>query len=262
MARTFVTASTQYFEISSCLVSVNGAYSMACWFNRAATSNNAMISFGDSTGGVNDRITLFCGAPAAYNLVFQVFSSGASDNATTSTGHTEGAWYHAAAVQTSSSSRAVFLNGGGKGTSSTSKTVGTLNRTNLGIRWSGGTRGSAYGGQLAEVGIWNTNLTDSEVAVLAAGYCPLFVRPSNLLGYWPLFARATNEEQWVGADAFVPGNSPTASNHPSRIIYPSRRRRIYIPAAATAPLRFNSSLNGLGGSGPFFHDRLAAGACK
>ncbi len=43
-----------------------------------------------------------------------------------------------------------------------------------------------FDGRIAEVAIWDVILTADEAAILSKGYSPLFVRPQNLVAYWPL----------------------------------------------------------------------------
>lgn len=71
--------------------------------------------------------------------------------------------------------------------------------------------------------------------MLAAGYSPQFIRPQNLVGYWPLFGRAGasgGEEAWVGSASFTANDSPALVDHP-RIIYPHSRGIIAVPQAAS-----------------------------
>lgn len=61
----------------------------------------------------------------------------------------------------------------------TNTTAGTLKRAaELGELF--------WAGRIADAAIWNVQLTDLEVAALAAGTRPLMIRPSNLKLWWPL----------------------------------------------------------------------------
>lgn len=73
-------------------------------------------------------------------------------------------------------------------------------------------------GAIAEVGIWNAILTSAEMLTLSKGYSPLFVRPQNLVHYFPL---VRSNIDVVGGLALTPINSPTVRAHP-RVIYPSK----------------------------------------
>ena len=132
-------------------------------------------------------------------------------------------WNHVAGVFAGVSSTSVFLNGGSKGTDSRSCVVGhNPNQTGIG----GLVRSTSYDyqqfdGYIAEFAIWDTNLSDEEIGVLAAGYSPLFVRPQNLVGYWPLIRKgsAVDNIDIVGRYNMTDYNGPSDASH-CRIIYP------------------------------------------
>jgi hypothetical protein len=66
-----------------------------------------------------------------------------------------------------------------------------------------------FSGDIAEVGIWNIDLTAAEVASLAKGVSPALIRPQNHVAYLPLI-RDTHEI--VNATGFTDVNT-TAANH-------------------------------------------------
>jgi len=137
---------------------------------------------------------------------------------------TEDQWNHVAAIFTSSTSRAVFVNGGNKGTNSDSVAVGhNPDLTGIGCYVRIGDQDwFEWNGRIAEVGFWNVALTDEEVAVLAKGYSPLFVRPQNLVAYWPLIREGSSIDNMdiVGKYNMDDHHNPTDAPH-CRIIYPS-----------------------------------------
>ena len=71
--------------------------------------------------------------------------------------------------------------------------------------------------------MWDVALTDDEVATLAKGVCPLFVRPGNLLAYWPLIGNNSPEIDCVGRFEMTLTNSPGTSAHP-RVYMPRQRK--------------------------------------
>ena len=250
MARAYASASSQYHEIASAVATV-APFTMACWGYAAATGVAAQVvmALGTSVTTVGRHILYFGGTSFTANnsVVAQSVSNDGvtAGSAITSTTYAATTWTHLCGVWTSTASRTAYINGGSAVTETTTVAPTGLDRTNLGTRWNT-TRGLFLNGRLAECGIWNVALTADEVATLAAGYSPLFVRPTALVGYWPLFARGTNEEQWSGVSAFVPTNTPTATQHPPRIIYPSRPR-IIIPAAAAASTTYPQLERGIRG---------------
>jgi hypothetical protein len=70
--------------------------------------------------------------------------------------------------------------------------------------------------KIAESAIWNVALTAAEIATLAAGYSPLFVRPQSLVFYAPIIRELNNLKGGV----LTNNGSAAVSVHP-RIIYPT-----------------------------------------
>jgi hypothetical protein len=85
-------------------------------------------------------------------------------------------------------------------------------------------------GSIAEAAIWNVALTDAKVAILAAGFSPLFVDPQSLVAYWPL-VRDTDDDV-VGGYDMTAYNTPTVASHPPKIFYPVSPHSVYFAAAA------------------------------
>lgn len=218
MARDF-NGSTQLLRNSNAVVSV-APLTMACWFYATnVTTGNAYITIADSAtdssywglwgrGEVDDKV--YCAQGDNVSPSF----------ALTSTTFSANTWHHAAAVFTSNSSRAVFLDGGGKGTDAT--TVGnppSLDRTSIGIL----DRLNPvfyHNGYVAEPAIWSAALTDAEVVSLALGYSPELIRPQSLIEYWRLFGNQSPEPGRVNGYDMTLVNAPTKAAHPP-MIYPS-----------------------------------------
>lgn len=236
MARAYASASSQYFEIAAALAA-SPPFTFSGWAYAAAigVSAQAIIAFGTSVTTVGRHVLFFGGTSFAPNNSIAA-QSVSNDGATAGTAlsastYAASTWTHVAGVWASSTSRTGVINGVGGTADTTSVSPTGLDRTNLGCRWNT-TRGNFLNGRLAEVGIWNVALNADELAALGAGYSPLMIRPSALIAYAPSFARATNEENWTGGNAFVPGASaPTAVDHPSRIIYPGKPGRFVSVAA-------------------------------
>ena len=148
----------------------------------------------------------------------------------TTTSWTVNAWHHACVVSAAANAHAVFLDGGGKATSAVNVVAAGIDDLLLGLNER---RNEWLAGRLAESAVWNAALTDAEVAILAAGYSPLFVRPQSLVAYWPLFGRLSPEIDPVGGFDMTLVNGPTQAPHP-RIIYPTRQV-LSFPPSAVAP---------------------------
>lgn len=222
MARLFDDANSQYLVVDSAPV-VAVPLSMSIWFNTdkqtleyglnltdaSDTDQQFAILIGtnsttDNTGN-GDRV-----GAVAYNNNLSVSKSTA--------GYSIGVWSHGCAVFPSSIERIAYLNGGNAGNGSTaSRTPAAIDRLSI----SGArdlTPGFYFSGSLAEAAIWNIALTAAEVAILGAGYSPLFVRPQNLVFYVPLIR--DDDEDIVGGLSLSTGDTPTVSAHP-RIIRPA-----------------------------------------
>ena len=204
MARNFNGTSAR-IHISSAVVSAT-PYTMACWFRTTSMAHlGTLISINSTTSGAHYAGLWFRGDVAGDPVDILIESVGVQNTARSTTGCTSGKWHHACGVFSSSTSRTVYLDGGSSATNNTSTTP-SLDRTEVGA-W----RSSLwFNGDIAEVGIWNIDLTAAEVASLAKGVSPALIRPQNHVAYLPLI-RDTHEI--VNATGFTDVNT-TAANHP------------------------------------------------
>lgn len=168
---------------------------MACWA-RTSIVGSAQVIGGIFTSGSIATLNRFSIALAAGNTLVAATSDGAgAGSATTTATITANTWFHACGVFAGIADRRVYLNGRGKATDTTSKTPSGCNRTSVGVG-DGSAAASPFApsgvGYIADFAIWGATLTDSEVAKLASGVSPLWVRRQSLLGFWPL-RFATNE---------------------------------------------------------------------
>mgnify|MGYP001607049776 CR=1 FL=1 len=217
MARTFQDA-TQYLSLATAIVTAY-PFTVAAWANSDdATLNQTIWSVGVSSTD-NDMWRLqFRGADAGdpVRLVSRN-AAGAQNDAITTTGYTAGTWHHACGVGASATDRRVFIDGGSKGTNTTSNTPAPTNITRIGLlaRSSGGGR---FDGPIAEVAVWNVALTDDEVLMLAKGLSPFAMRPGSLISYIPLFGIQSPEPDWSGLNNHMTVNGTLArADHPPKI---------------------------------------------
>lgn len=125
---------------------------------------------------------------------------------------TANTWSHAAAVFLSRSSRTAYLDGISSITNTT--LVGapsSLNYVSIGSAFAGGAWQSHFDGQIAEVGIWNSDLTAAEIASLAKGMTCDKIRPESLVFYAPLVRDLIDAK---GGLTITNNNSATVANHP------------------------------------------------
>jgi hypothetical protein len=193
MARAFVSGSSQYLEHVGVPVTTT-PLTLAAWFYAAQTTSSyglVGVGVGAGTTTVINGFQLY-----ATSGTVKIASGNGTTAATAVTTATfaANAWAHAAAVFTSGTSRAAYLNGGNKVSNTTSSTPGTPDAVDVGRMMQ--TTKNYMNGRLAEAAVWNVALTDAEVAALAAGVSPLRVRPANLVAYWPLLGIDSPETDW------------------------------------------------------------------
>ena len=161
--------------------------------------------------------------------------AGTDGVATATSSVSQNIWHHAAAVFTSITSRDIYLDGGSKGSNTTSVSPSGLASTKIAIL-NPLSNTVAFKGEIAEVAIWNVALTSAEISILASHYSPLFVRPQSLVAYWPIIGRTSPEIDIVGGFNMTLANDPQPTAHP-RIIYPSYPQvgLHFTPASAASP---------------------------
>jgi len=215
MSRSF-NGSNQYFTQSSFLITAY-PFSISLWAK--SNSNSALQSpFSCADNGSSSlKIIIFHRGDVAGDPIEFYVQNGVTTFAQTTAGYTPGQWHHICAVGESSTSRAVYLDGGNKGTSTTSVSpYGGHNVTTIGVNGQS-SYPHKFNGDIAEVAVWNAALTDADALSLAKGFSPLFIRPESLQTYWPLI-RGHNDR--VGAYILTEVNTPGVSDHVPKIIYP------------------------------------------
>ncbi len=194
MARLFDDAQSQYLEIDQIAVG-SVPISIACWCYPDAVSRFAGLVVLADKDVANMQQILRIDNNDKINATS--WDASGAQSAVTSTTVSVNTWHHAAAVFAANNDRRAYLDGGGKGTSATSRTPVGLDRMSIG-RAGDSTPGIYMSGRIAEVGIWNAALSDDEIASLAKGASPLLVKPANLVAYWNLFGRSCPEPDIVG----------------------------------------------------------------
>ena len=221
---------------------------MAAWCWTTINAESQLILFAGASGAAADRNQFRISAGSGGKIAASTCDGSGISDATTSTSYPTSTWFHAAGVFdiTTGTDRAAFLNGGGKGTQTTNRTPSGINRTSIGLRDnSGGDRpfGGTGTGYIALPAIWNTDLLDAEIALLAAGVPPWRVRPGNLVACWPMLdPTATGDEinWWPGGYLMSEQGTLTAGPHNPPVALPFSWMRpagaplIEVAAAAAA----------------------------
>jgi hypothetical protein len=186
-------------------------FTIAAWFNRNVSPSGTplFLTTVDFSGGTQFHgIALDAGS---NNVSARTNSGGSLDTAISTTTFTTNEWNHAAGVFDSSTSRIVYLNAGGASTGGTNLTPSSINNTTIGGRYASGSLGNFANALIAEVGIWNTSLTQPEIASLSKGMTCNLVRPQSLVFYAPLIRNLVDVK---GGLTLTNNNTATVANHP------------------------------------------------
>ena len=203
MSRLFTSA--QRLEKTSAVITAY-PYTIAAWVYDDGTSTAFPFLVGCSTSGTTVSTT-------RIQMLLDNTGKVATDGATTTAARTTNTWFHACCVETSATGHAVFLNGGSKGTGTTSITFPTgMNRTSINAWNAGASVGIA--GNMAHVAIWKVALADAEVLELAAGILPTRIRPQSLISYWACNARDSGEIDPISANDMTNFSSTSNANTP------------------------------------------------
>jgi hypothetical protein len=210
MSRSFVAASSHYLQVEQAAVTA-APFTMFCWYNidGTATFNTLMAIQRSATTAEWWRLRARNGQP----LLMLLQNNAAEFSVATSTSCSINVWQSACAVEYSSSNRAIFLNGAGKGTNTTTRAPASVNRTTVGMV-RGTFAGEGTNGLIAHPAIWNAALDDAEVAMLAAGISPLRVRPQSLVMYLPHLGRDSPEIDIINARTLAVTGATASSNEP------------------------------------------------
>lgn len=230
MARTFVSASSQFLTAGASLPVTATPLSIGAWIKPgAASAFRTIVALGSSSAGVPHYFDLYHAVVSSEQVRFEQYDGTTAGRAVTTAAVTGGVWQHVLGVMASNSSRACYLNGGNKGTDTTTVGSPTLNVFEIGSLSFGGPRQDYYNGDIAEVAIWNAALSDGEAVALAAGCSPLLIRPTSLRFYAPLLGAYPAEIDLMGGLALTV-SGPTAAPH----------CRIYVPSPFQASPKTNT----------------------
>jgi hypothetical protein len=216
MSRLFDDGSNEYLEIDSSPVA-SEPFTLACWFySDNIADRQSLICLADKDVADNYH-SLRANGTGAGDPISALSYDGDSERASTSTGYSANTWHHACGVWAADNDRRAYIDGGSKGTNSNNQNVSGIDRISIG-RNGDSTPANYMSGRIAEAAIWSAALTDAEVAILAKGYSPLFVRPQSLVAYWPLIR--DEDQDRVGGYDLTAYNTPSIAVH-LPMIYPA-----------------------------------------
>jgi len=136
-------------------------------------------------------------------------------------------WFHLVGAFIANNDNKLYLNG----TLEAENTSSSLNISDfadsdefyIGTGISSGTNiaTKTWEGGIAEVAAYSADLSAGEIAALAKGFSPLMVRPSALVGYWPLGGPyPSTVMDPIGSNTLTANGGASVETHP-RIIYPT-----------------------------------------
>jgi hypothetical protein len=187
--------------------SASAAWSVSVWFypDSQHVATICMIQDDDANAHYEAIYIINDGTIRA-----QVADGGASGRADSVNTYSASAWNHAFASFISTTSRKVQLNGGTMYTNTTSKSPAGIDVLTIGGRNAAPDDG-LFDGKLAEIGIWDTELTTAEAFILSKGVSPLLVRPGNLVAYYPFVGGTLNDR--AASNALTDTGTTTAAAH-------------------------------------------------
>lgn len=229
MARLFNDAANDFLYINNGILTA-APISVSGWARTDADVTVCPFYLGDKDTN-NEYFCLIAYDVAGGNIIRALTRSvaGGVTFADSSTTITQGTWFHFLAVFAAANDRRVYLNGGGKGTDNGNVTPAGVDRFAIGV-FAQPSIGYYMSGDIAEVAIWNTALTDDDALVLAEGISPLLVKSQSLVGYWPLI-RGLNDR----INGYTLTASGTAVSPSPRILTPTSPMRFGVPVAAGEP---------------------------
>ena len=195
-------------------VPASGVYTVACRFKSDVNvpDEAVLIQIQDSSASTQYfRLCIKHDGTSAKPCTRARGGGGASEAYGTTT-IAPGTWYLAGHTWISSTSRTLWLNGVNEVTDTNSRTITGINS---------GTDGAAgdsspsdyYDGDLAEVAIWDGQLTSDDWLSLNAGMAMDEIKPDKILHYWEILGSTSPEIDTIGgAGATVTGT--TAVVHP------------------------------------------------
>src|SRR5580765_957601 len=181
MARHCASASAQYLTAASVPLAAP-PLTLACWVRITTQGRTSLIALEHTASQHYFELLVNSGAVMADTYDGTTYAS-----AVTTAAAGVGQWFHAAAVYTSPSSRAAFINARFQGTNATLSTpTPALNLLSVGRLNFQGAATHYQDGDLAHAAIWNVALSVDELTALAGGAPPSTIRPGALVFYAPL----------------------------------------------------------------------------
>lgn len=218
--------STQYFSVGSTLLTDEPITLLAHGNSDSATVAQAALSLGNN--GANGYYFLQWQGNVASDPIRGSKANDAGSTANVdSIGYTADAWHIGAVSFVTNTSRKSFINGGTKGSNTTSITDPTPDFITVGALRTGAVA-NYFDGELAQSCFLNVDMTDAQHGYVGKGIAPHWYIPiKNIRGYFPLISGGMNRMA-SGYPDLTATNSPTRTPNPPKVMYPKINGRMFI----------------------------------
>ena len=211
MSRTFTLAGNIFLNRTQAPITTTPC-TLECWFYFTGSNgnDNCLIQVQDSA--VSDNY--FRLGNSTSEEVMNLAHDGTFQEIVSTATFSGSAWHYGCSVFVSSTDRRAFLNGGNKGSGTTSITPSGLNSVDIGNEGDS-TPGDNWIGRIANAVIRDVALSDAEVAFASQrGVSPFRIRPSSIKAFWPLFGNSDPEVDLSGNGYHLTlNNSPGVADH-------------------------------------------------
>lgn len=187
MARELVRASNQFLSATAVYVttSLRPASAMLFGLPNNLTDHLVALAIGIANSANNYTSLAFAGSTASDPVMCQASSSGIDQPCSTSAGYSEDVWQTGAwTANGTGNGRAVYLNGGSRGTTTGSALPSSIDTTYVG-RFTQNASPNHFDGRIGEVGIWEVELTERICSATKWAEPPL-VALNGLKAWFPL----------------------------------------------------------------------------
>jgi len=226
--RNFVHANSSYVKINA--APVTGApISIAMWVNPTdKAANYEYFAITDNSAGNLDAIRFEFDYSGGTPLCLVAFRhAGAQDAVGLGTGSIlAGVWQHFCGTVSAGLVCTMYINGVSFSIGALTKTPTGLVQCGIGAYLSGANVIDPANAQIADVAIWNTVLTGSQVSQLVAGARPNTVQSANLQGWWPLNGSSNSTESDLSGNANNGTLSPGSASGPLPAFGPPQTWRL------------------------------------
>jgi hypothetical protein len=227
MARNF-NGSTDDLTVASVPVTAP-PFSMAAYFRIETDSDGVILALGDE-GQANHTWRLL--TESSGNLLRLQARTTSTDSLSALTSWSLNTWHHALGVVAAIDDRRVYLDGGGKATTTASKSISAPDSLTMGRTLANTV---FFDGDLAWAAVWSAVLGDNDALTLAAGVPPWRVQPGNLVFFAPIIGRSPEPDFTSGGRDLTVDGTTVAANPPVQPLFGYRRRGMIFAAAAPPP---------------------------